>query len=71
MENFNPARSDIHILLTTWRLISLRHRVQTGSKAHPAFFPMDTGGSFLGGGGGAKRPGRDADHSPPSSAFMA
>jgi hypothetical protein len=39
--------------------------VQTGSGAHPASYPMGTGGSFPGGKG---RPGRDADHSPPSSA---
>jgi hypothetical protein len=39
--------------------------VQTGSGAHPASYPMDTGG-FLP--GGKARPGRDADHSPPSSA---
>jgi hypothetical protein len=34
--------------------------VQTGSEAHPASCPMGTGGQA--------RPGRDADHSPPSSA---
>jgi hypothetical protein len=34
--------------------------VQTGSEAHPASYPMGTGGKA--------RPGRDADHSPPSSA---
>jgi hypothetical protein len=28
---------------------SLRHRVQTGSGAHPASYPMGTGGSFRGG----------------------
>jgi hypothetical protein len=39
--------------------------VQTGSGAHPASCPMGTGGSFA---GGKARPGRDADHSPPSSA---
>jgi hypothetical protein len=39
--------------------------VQTGSVAHPASYPMGTGGSFP---GGKARPGRDADHSPPSSA---
>jgi hypothetical protein len=39
--------------------------IQTGSGAHPAFYPMGTGGSFP---GGKARPGRDADHSPPSSA---
>jgi hypothetical protein len=39
--------------------------VQTGSGAHPAFCPMDTGGPFP---RGKARPGRDADHSPSSSA---
>jgi hypothetical protein len=39
--------------------------VQTGSGVHPASCPMDTGGPFR---GGKARPGRDADHSPPSSA---
>jgi hypothetical protein len=40
-------------------------RVQTGSGAHPASCKMGTGGPFP---GGKARPGRDADHSPPSSA---
>jgi hypothetical protein len=39
--------------------------VQTGSGAHPASCPMGTGGPFP---GSKARPGRDADHSPPSSA---
>jgi hypothetical protein len=39
--------------------------VHTGSGAHPASSPMGTGGPFP---GGKARPGRDADHSPPSSA---
>jgi hypothetical protein len=39
--------------------------VQTGSGAHPASYPMGTGGSFP---GGKAWSGRDADHSPPSSA---
>jgi hypothetical protein len=39
--------------------------VQTGSGSHPASCPMGTGGPFP---GGKERPGRDADHSPPSSA---
>jgi hypothetical protein len=39
--------------------------VQTGSGAHPASYTVGTGGSFP---GGKARPGRDADHSPPSSA---
>jgi hypothetical protein len=43
---------------------SLHHRVQTGSGAHPASYPMGTEGSFS----GIKRPGRETDHSPPSSA---
>jgi hypothetical protein len=39
--------------------------VQTGSGAHPASCTMGTGGPIPGGKG---RPGRDADHSPSSSA---
>jgi hypothetical protein len=39
--------------------------VQTGSGTHPASYGMGTGDPFL---GGKARPGRDADHSPPSSA---
>jgi hypothetical protein len=39
--------------------------VQTGSEAHPASYLVGTGGPFR---GGKARPGRDADHSPPSSA---
>jgi hypothetical protein len=39
--------------------------VQTGSGAHPASCTMGTRGPFS---GGKARPGRDADHSPPSSA---
>jgi hypothetical protein len=39
--------------------------VQTGSEAHPASCTMGTGGPFP---GGKALPGRDADHSPPSSA---
>jgi hypothetical protein len=45
---------------------SLRHRVQTGSGAHPVSYPMGTGGSFS----GVKRPRRESDHSPPSSAYI-
>jgi hypothetical protein len=43
---------------------SIHHRVQNGSGAHPASYPMGIRGSFP----GVKRPGREADHSPPSSA---
>jgi hypothetical protein len=42
---------------------SLRHPVQIGSGAHPVSCPMGTRGSFP----GVKRPGREADHSSPSS----
>jgi hypothetical protein len=38
----------------TWNF-SLHHRVQTDSGTHPASYPMGTLG--------AKRPGREADHS--------
>jgi hypothetical protein len=40
------------------------HSLQTGSGAHPASYPLDTGGSFP---GGVERQGREADHSPTSS----
>jgi hypothetical protein len=38
--------------------------IQTGSGVHPTSYPMGTGGSSP----GVKRPGREADHSPPASA---
>jgi hypothetical protein len=41
---------------------SLHYRVQNGSEAQLASFPVGTGGSFP----GVKRPGREVDHSPPS-----
>jgi len=45
-------------------IFSIRHRIQTGSGAHPASFPINTGGSYP----EIRRPGREDDHSPPSSA---
>jgi hypothetical protein len=45
-------------------LLSLHHRVQTGSGAHPASYPMGTRALSL----GVKRSEREADHSPPSRA---
>jgi hypothetical protein len=39
------------------------HVVQTGCGAHPSPYPMGTGGFSP----GVKRPGREADHSPPST----
>jgi hypothetical protein len=43
---------------------SLHDRVQTGSGAHPTSYPMGTRGSSL----DVKRPGREAEKSPPYSA---
>jgi hypothetical protein len=40
------------------------YNVQTGSGAHPAAYPMGIRGLFP----GVKRQGREANHSPPSSA---
>jgi hypothetical protein len=40
--------------------------IQTGSGAHPASYPMGTGGPLP---GVKARPGRDADHSPPSGSM--
>jgi hypothetical protein len=42
---------------------SLHYRVQNGSGAHQASYPVGKRGSFP----GIKRSGREADHSPPSS----
>jgi len=42
----------------------LLHRVQTGSGAYTASYPMDTGGLSM----GVKRPGRESNSSPQSSA---
>jgi hypothetical protein len=43
---------------------SLHYRVQNGTGAHPASYPTVPGALSL----GVKRPGREAGHSPPSSA---
>jgi hypothetical protein len=45
--------------------VSSNFCVQTGSRAHSAFCPVGTWDPFP---GTKARPGRDADHSPPSSA---
>jgi hypothetical protein len=44
--------------------LSLHHRSQTGSGAHLDCYPIGNRGSLP----GVKRPGREADHSPPSGA---
>ncbi|PNF31546.1 hypothetical protein B7P43_G00783 [Cryptotermes secundus] len=49
-----------HIAHTT----KSRGLVQTGSAVHPTSYTMGTRGSSL----GLKRPGRESDHSPPTSA---
>jgi hypothetical protein len=46
------------------KTFSIFHSVQTNSEAHPASCPMGTGGLSL----KVKRPGREANHSPPSGA---
>jgi hypothetical protein len=51
--------------LSEARYFSCSLCVQTGFGAHPASCTMGTGDSFS---GAKARPGRDADHSPPSSA---
>jgi hypothetical protein len=45
---------------------SLLHVVQTDSGAYPSSYTTCTEGAFLG--GRVKRPGREADNSPPTSA---
>jgi hypothetical protein len=49
--------------MKTYRGVLL-HIVQTGSGVHPTSYKMGTGGSFP----GVKRQGREADHSPLTSA---
>jgi hypothetical protein len=44
--------------------MSCHHRVQNGSGAHPASYPMVLGAALS---LGVKRPGPEDDHSPPSS----
>jgi hypothetical protein len=46
------------------RNFSPHHRVEIGSGAHPVSYTMSITGSSL----GVKRPGREADHSPPFNA---
>jgi hypothetical protein len=49
---------------------SLLQTVQTGFGVHPASYSLGTGGLFSLGEGDVKWPGRQADHSPPSSAHV-
>jgi hypothetical protein len=53
----------VGVRVPTGTRISLLHVVQTGSGVHPTSYPMGTGNPFP----GVKRPGREADYSPPAS----
>jgi hypothetical protein len=57
-------RLDSQGLILAVQDCSLFHGIQTSSGAHPASYPMGTGGSFP----GVKWQGHEADHSLPSSA---
>jgi hypothetical protein len=61
----NPSSVSLLVLLRNSRIYSHLYyhiqKLQTGSGAHPASYPVGTER-------GKARPGRDADHSPPSSA---
>jgi hypothetical protein len=57
------GKGKIFLLSIAYRL-ALGSSVQTGSGVHQVSYPMDTGALSP----GVKWPGRDADHSPPSSA---
>jgi hypothetical protein len=73
--NKEPVAQSVQCLTTDWTAgvrspteaedFSSTLCIQTGSVAHPASCTVGTGGSLH---GGKARPGRDADHSPPSSA---
>jgi hypothetical protein len=70
-----PVAQSVQCLATDWKAgvrspreeedFSSNLCVQTASGAHSASCTMGTGGSFP---GGKARPGRDAEHSPSSSA---
>jgi hypothetical protein len=53
-----------HALYPRGQELLLLHVVQTGSGVHPTSYTMGTGSYFP----GVKRPGREVDHSPPTSA---
>jgi hypothetical protein len=64
-ELFPPRPGDRGSILAGAKVFSSSLCVQTGSGAHPASCTLGTGGPIP---GGKARPGRDADHSPPTSA---
>jgi hypothetical protein len=57
--------TDVSELESLWRQeFSIIHDIQTGFGARLVSYPMSTGGSFP----EVKRPGREGNHSPPTSA---
>jgi hypothetical protein len=57
----------VHMQFRHWVVnLSLHHRAQMSSGAHPASYPLGTRALSL----GVKWPRREADHSPPSSAVV-
>jgi hypothetical protein len=53
----------IYVVTLSGQELLLLHVVQTGSGVHPTSHTMGTGSSSP----GVKRPGREVDHSPPTS----
>jgi hypothetical protein len=62
--SFAKGQYTAYVCMQQGQDLSPLHVVQTGPGAHPASYPTSTGGSVS----GVKRPGRGANHSPPSSA---
>jgi hypothetical protein len=54
----------VHAIILTGPQTKQDASIHYGKGVHPTTYPMGTGGSFP----GVKRPGREADHSPPASA---
>jgi hypothetical protein len=63
--SYGLEEREIEVQVTVGQAFSL-HVVRSGSGVHPAFYPVCTGGSFP----GVKQPGREANHSAPSSAKL-
>jgi hypothetical protein len=57
------SRFENNVILIIPSVLELVIGIQTGSGSHPASYPVGTRYSFP----GVKRPGPEADHSPPSS----
>jgi hypothetical protein len=59
--SLNLFHRNFHAFCKRWKTLYI---VQTGSGAHPASYPKGTGALSP----GVRRPGREADQSPPASA---